>query len=833
MSVSAQGQILFKRTRPSDLNAPSRPGTARRGARTRTKWVEATIDNRANPAAIDLTTTRIEVREGGRLRTRGPVARFGRVVWTLVAASALALAYGASVADPAVAVAHAWIVAGYAAACSLPLIAVAGRLRRAAPGRAAWGAMAGSLAASVVAGVAVEAGWSVPGVPGAPSTASLLRVLAAALLALGVAGVARQRLTGVAATTRLDAVIAGLAVSAGVGLATVEPELTARAGATANVASTLLALTFVALVAVVVFGLTPTGRRPSGATALAIAAAGATAVGCALALHHPLPWPLGGGRDLNVASLASAILVGFAAATRDRAVPALRARGAQSAPVASLVPVGAGLAAIALVAVSWRDAKGSFVVPVIGFGALLLVLVRLWMTLREESHLITASRVDARTDPLTGLPNRRSLLEQLESLLDSGQVRMTGVVLIDLDGFKEVNDSLGHLAGDRLLAGVGERFHRHLGGEGVFGRLGGDEFAFVSPTSSEDELVGVANGLMSVLSDPYSVEGVAVHVGASMGIAVAASHETSAVELLRGADVAMYEAKRLKSGVSVYRTNNDPNSREQLALLSDLRHAIDARALTLHYQPTIDMRTEEVRGVEALARWNHPTLGVVLPERFIPMTERAGLMPQLTRAVLVQAIEEAGRLRRAGHRLQMSVNISRYDLLDDDLPTFVARVLALHSVPAGQLTIEITESCLGTDPDRGAECVRRLRGIGARIAIDDYGVGYSSMSQLLEMSIDELKIDKSFVVGLPADLRAEAIVRSAIELARALGVSLVTEGIESEESLRALQAIGADIGQGYYIARPLTPTALRDYLRAPDARRGAAPSFELQAAGVD
>jgi EAL domain-containing protein (putative c-di-GMP-specific phosphodiesterase class I) len=308
------------------------------------------------------------------------------------------------------------------------------------------------------------------------------------------------------------------------------------------------------------------------------------------------------------------------------------------------------------------------------------------------------------------------------------------------------------------------------------------------------------------------LDGVSVTVGASIGVAVSRPDGATTGELLRCADVAMYEAKRTGPGVSAYRAAADPNSRDRLALLDALRSAIANRELVLYYQPTLDMRTAKVRGVEALVRWPHPTLGLLYPDDFIPLAERNGLMPQLTRAVLDLAVAQAARLDRSGRCLQMSVNISRYDIVDEDLPGYVDFVLAANDFPPQRLTLEITESALGGDPERAQRCVTELRARGVLISIDDFGVGYSSMSQLLELAIDELKIDKSFVIGLNSDPRAQAIVRSAIELARALGLTVVAEGIEHQDVLACLRGIGADIGQGYVIARPLTSEQLGHYL---------------------
>ena len=350
VSVSAQGQLLSKRTRANGLVVAPRPSAARDARRARA------TPFRDRDVAPDVTTTRIDL-GSARRRSWGPVSRFGRVVWVLVAAAGLAIADAVSTLDSRAHVARPWSVAGYAAAGSLPLITVVGRLRRGARGRAGWGALAGSLAASAAAGVIVASRWHISSVAGLPPTVSLLRVLAAALLVLGVAGVVHQRLAGAAATARLDAVIAGLAVSAGVGLAVVERELASLGVTSTSATSLFLALCFVALVAVLVAGVTPVGRRAPASATLAFAGASAWAVGFALALHRASPWPDGGGRDLNVASLVGAVLIGFAAASNDAARPARRARSSRVAPVASLVPVGAGLAAVALVAVSWRDAQ--------------------------------------------------------------------------------------------------------------------------------------------------------------------------------------------------------------------------------------------------------------------------------------------------------------------------------------------------------------------------------------------------------------------------------------------------------------------------------------------
>ena len=404
------------------------------------------------------------------------------------------------------------------------------------------------------------------------------------------------------------------------------------------------------------------------------------------------------------------------------------------------------------------------------------------------------------------------------------------MLLVDLDGFKEINDSLGHHAGDELLRVVAKRFEHQIAQRGSIARIGGDEFACTQTVGCEDDLVIIAHELADALAGPVALDGVTVRVGASIGAAMSPEHGSTHDELLRCADVAMYEAKHARNDVRYYRADHDPNSRELLSLIDELRAAIEARSLTLYYQPTLELRSNAIHGLEALVRWQHPTRGLMQPDSFIPLAERVGFMPQLTRAVLERAISEAARLEANGHPLHMSVNVSRYDLVDEDLPHYVDTLLEQHGVPHNRITLEITESALSNDPDRAARCIHELRTRGLRVSVDDYGVGYSSMSQLLGLRIDELKIDKSFVLALRTDRRAQAIIRSAVELGQALNLTVVAEGIETPESLRLVRRLGADIGQGYYISRPMTADQLDHYLAEPANHVGLLP--ELPASGL-
>jgi predicted signal transduction protein with EAL and GGDEF domain len=330
-----------------------------------------------------------------------------------------------------------------------------------------------------------------------------------------------------------------------------------------------------------------------------------------------------------------------------------------------------------------------------------------------------------------------------------------------------------------------------------------------------NELVDFGNELIEALLDPIALDGVIVRVSASVGIAIYPEHGLTQVELMRCADVAMYEAKRNHSTICLYHSDFDFNSRDRLTMIGDLRTAIESDQLVLHFQFTQDFHTGDIHGVEALVRWNHPTRGLVYPDEFIPMAERVGLIIPLTRVVLRKALTEMVRLDHRGHRLNMSVNISHLDLIDEKLPSYITILLEEFGVEPQRLTLEVTESSLGEDPVRARRSIDQLRALGVRISIDDFGVGYSSMSQLLEMPIDELKIDKTFVFALENDVRARAVISSTIELGRALHVTVVAEGIETFSHHQLLRTLGADIAQGFFIARPKTSQQLDAYLSSP------------------
>lgn len=476
-----------------------------------------------------------------------------------------------------------------------------------------------------------------------------------------------------------------------------------------------------------------------------------------------------------------------------------------------LMPLIFGCVAATVIVISAFDRTSRFTI-LLAASALFTVILLLSLTIREVRQS-TVNYLDARTDPLTRLSNRRGFLEDVAG--DMGLVKDSGrmaLLMIDLDGFKDINDSLGHAAGDRLLEIIATRYKNCLDGRGSIARLGGDEFAVSLLVTSRDEAKRVAEELAEAGSSPISLDGVIVRVTASMGIALYPDDGLTDVELMRSADVAMYQAKKQHGTACFYSIEDDPNSRERLAMVNELRTAIEANELVLHYQPMRDLRSGRVRGVEALVRWNHPTRGLLYPDDFIPLAERTGLINSLSRVVIEMAVACAARLDRCGHSLQMNANISRFDLLDDGLSDFVDEVLAKHEYPGSRLTLEVTETAIGEDPERARRCLEKLRECGIRISVDDFGVGYSSLSRLLGLPIDELKVDKSFILAVEVDVRAQAIAAAAAELGRALGLTLIAEGVETPGALALVQKFGIDVGQGYLFARPLPSDMLDDYL---------------------
>ena len=630
-------------------------------------------------------------------------------------------------------------------------------------------------------------------------------------LAVGAAWLTQRVFSTRMLSLRLDGAVVGFAVGSIVAAIRFQTFPRISGGALQVAVATSHPIVDLALLMLIVAGLALHNYRPHWSTAVLMLGVAAFVVGDViytreLALHSNLGLP-----TLNGMWILGLWLIAVAAWADpdDRVAP--RTTNQRLSAGLLMLPIGSGLLALSVIVMSLFT-QVPRIALLLGACSLLLVIARMTITLREVRQGSLHFR-DARTDELTGLSNRRGFLEAINASLDARpKSRPLAVLLVDLNGFKEVNDSLGHLVGDELLMIVGKRFAGILGGDATVARIGGDEFAMAFDVSSLDDAIETAKELADTHSDQLTLDGVAIRVSASYGIAIFPSHGSTPLQLLRSADVAMYEAKTSHRTYATYRTSHDRNSRARLALVGELRDAIESSDLILHYQPTRDLHTQAIRGVEALVRWPHPTRGILAPDDFIPMAERVGLVPSLSRVVLAKAIAEASRLLKSDRRLQMSVNISRFDLLDDTLTHFIEESLYDAHVPGDLLTLEITESSIGEDPERSRQAIELLRNLGIRVSIDDFGVGYSSMSQLLSLPLDEIKIDKSFILALKTDRRAHAIISSAIELAKALDLTLVAEGIETEQSLSILQELGADIGQGFYIAHPLTTDQLDDFL---------------------
>ncbi|HEY0000098.1 MAG TPA: bifunctional diguanylate cyclase/phosphodiesterase [Actinoplanes sp.] len=450
------------------------------------------------------------------------------------------------------------------------------------------------------------------------------------------------------------------------------------------------------------------------------------------------------------------------------------------------------------------------------FGVCALVLVAYQ---RRVERQVASGRHDATHDPLTGLGNRTMLRDRLHVAIQHTDVSGAPfcLMLIDLDRFKEVNDTLGHHCGDELLVGVADRLKSASRDGAQVVRLGGDEFALVLPdVPDRAAALGAAERMLGALRQPMVLDGFTVDIDASIGVSLYPADGADGPILLQHADVAMYAAKRAHAGVAAYDPAQDLNSANKLALQSELRQGIALGELVLHYQPKIDLATGRPSGVEALVRWQHPRLGLLYPDTFIPMAEKTGLIEPVTAEVLDQALRQVRAWRDAGHPLSASVNVTARSLVDMTFPDAVVAALRHYGVSPDLLTIEITESALIPDPERANQVLDRLRAHGVDISIDDFGTGYSSIAHLQAMPPDELKIDRSFVMQMRHNARDQKIVRAIVDLAKSLGVRVVAEGVEDEEAYGALRLLGCDEAQGYHISRPLPTDQFSAWLRQQD-----------------
>ncbi|TFC26794.1 EAL domain-containing protein [Cryobacterium sp. TMT2-18-3] len=476
-----------------------------------------------------------------------------------------------------------------------------------------------------------------------------------------------------------------------------------------------------------------------------------------------------------------------------------------------------GVAALALPAVSTAAGLGVLLLasqtPVphiaVGLAAATLALAAVPLVSRQ-----VALRRQSKTDELTGLPNRRALYAEVSSRLADDRSRNRALLLLDLDRFKEVNDSLGHDAGDRLLVQVGRRLLEGMRSGDLLARLGGDEFAILLEHTDQVEAEAVANKLRATLAQPFTLEGISLQTSASIGIALYPNQGDDLTALLRKADMAMYKAKATHSGHHVYRSADNRHGDARLRTLQELRLALTEDQLVLHYQPKICLKTGFVSGVEALVRWNHPERGLLFPDQFLTLVEEAGLMHALTQEVLRKALDQSVLWSAQARTLTVAVNVSASSLIDADLPERVGTMLSARGLLPTALMLEITEDFLMADRDRARDILTRLRASGIRISVDDFGTGYSSLAYLRDLPIDELKLDQSFIFPMADDARAAALVASTIDLAHGLGLKMVAEGVENSVAYDELVRYGCDFAQGYFMSRPISAAALDEWLTA-------------------
>jgi diguanylate cyclase (GGDEF)-like protein/PAS domain S-box-containing protein len=430
-------------------------------------------------------------------------------------------------------------------------------------------------------------------------------------------------------------------------------------------------------------------------------------------------------------------------------------------------------------------------------------------------HEVTSLRHQAMHDALTGLPNRTLLFDALERAIERARSESTAVtlMLMDLDRFKEVNDTFGHHFGDALLRQVAFRLHNQLRNDDVVARLGGDEFAIVLTRTTDVQAAAImGRRILNALEQPFVIESQVLEVGASIGIALYPAHGTDARTLLRNADVAMYSAKEKQSGYSFHSHETEARSPEQLSLAVELRTAIEKNQLVLHYQPKLHLSTGLATRAEVLIRWDHPTRGHLGPGQFIPLAERTGIIRSVTDWLLDRSMEQCRKWQDAGAPIHVAVNISAKSLLDQALPGKVQAALDRWKIDPRFLKIEITESSFMADPAHALAILSMLQSMGVRLSVDDFGTGYSSLTHLRQMPIDEIKIDKSFVTTMRDNEADAAIVRTVIDLAHNLGKQVCAEGVEDEATWRMLRDLGCDLAQGFWIARPMPADELLVWL---------------------
>jgi diguanylate cyclase (GGDEF)-like protein len=659
-----------------------------------------------------------------------------------------------------------------------------------------------ALAAAIGSWALGDAAWfALIGPDGAAPVPSLpdvgfLGFYPAAYLTIGL--MLRARGARVHASLWLDGVVAGITVAAIAAAVLFAPLVRETGGSMATVATTLaypvadfLVLALIAGTAVI------TGRAPMRSLIVLGAGLLVFSAGDVLFLFRSAGGDYQTGTPISASWVVACAIMSFAPWTR-QARYEIEWRGAR----AIVLPVVCTFVALAIVVIARFTP-----IPGLGFGLAVAAIAasvgRTLLTFREVQEL-GERRVEARTDELTGLANRRSLSWHLEQVVRRGD--RASLLLLDLDHFKELNDTLGHAAGDELLRRIGPRLRTVLGPGDVLARLGGDEFGIIvgHEEGGSDRPLTVARGLLMVLEQPFDLRGIGLRVDGSVGIAHHPEHAADATGLLQHADVAMYLAKARRSGVEVYDAGLDRHTRDQLALAGQLRGAIaDGELLVLH-QPKVDLASGAVVSTEALVRWQHPTEGLLAPAAFLGLAEQTNAMGPLALAVLELALRDAATWRSVdGLELEVAVNLAAANLLDVELPGIVAAALERHGLPPSALRFEVTETSMLADPERCVSVLGSLRRLGVGLSIDDFGTGHASLERLATLPVDELKIDRSFITDIASDPTHRAIARTIVDLGRSLGLRVVAEGIEDDECLTIVRSLGCDAAQGFGLGRPV------------------------------
>ncbi len=452
----------------------------------------------------------------------------------------------------------------------------------------------------------------------------------------------------------------------------------------------------------------------------------------------------------------------------------------------------------------------------------LIILEERFRLLADEIKCETAAlEYQASHDPLTNLPNRKMLNEQLQSSLLRSKIKHLPLVLMisDLNHFKEVNDTLGHHIGDLILQQAAERLYNSIRKTDTVARLGGDEFSILLPDTNISEAQIIANNIVDIFTIPFVVEGHNLNVGISIGLTESPMHGDDVNILVQRADIAMYDAKRTNKGHTVYAPENDTHNISKLELMAELSECIDAHKIDIHYQCQQNIQSGIIIAAEALLRWNHPERGYIQPDDIIPLAEQTGLIKPLTRTIIKKAIQQCANWHKAGYKLSIAINISVHCLHGNMLTTTLRECLQQYKLPAKYCILEITESDIMTDPIRAKNILTEIKSIGAHISIDDFGTGYSSLAYLKQLPVSEIKIDRSFVMEMDQDENDKVIVRTIIDLAHNLGLTVVAEGVETETSLMLLKTLGCNTAQGFYLGQPLPIDKFNESLKENNKHR--------------